>query len=224
MMRKIVLFLFFAMLIVGCKGKEESSKPAAAESAPKPNADGWYSLFDGKDFDGWKFNDQPGTFSIVDRTIKVNGKRSHLFYVGPVKNHNFKNFEFKADIMTKPGSNSGVYFHTKYQPEGWPDKGYEVQVNNSHSDWRRTGGLWGVKDIKEVPTKDNEWFTMYIKVEGKHIIVKLNGETVTDYVEPENVNYEGMPGRKIDSGTFALQGHDPGSTVFFKNIMVKPLP
>ncbi len=222
-MRKVILLLFFSMLIIACKGNKEKAEKAA-ESAPKPNADGWYSLFDGKDFDGWKFNDQPGTFSIVDGAIKVNGKRSHLFYVGPVMNHNFKNFEFKTDIMTKPGSNSGVYFHTQYQPEGWPDKGYEVQVNNSHTDWRRTGGLWGVKDVKEVPVKDDEWFTMYIKVEGKHIIVKLNGQTITDYVEPENVNYEGMPGRKISSGTFALQGHDPGSTVFYKNIMVKLLP
>ncbi len=223
-MRNFILLLFFALLFVSCKTKNENVEISADKAVAIPNADGWYTLFNGKNFDGWQFNDKPGTFSIVDGAIKVNGKRSHLFYVGPVENHNFKNFEFKADIMTKPGANSGVYFHTQYQPEGWPVKGYEVQVNNSHSDWRRTGGLWGVKDVKEVPTKDDEWFTMYIKVEGKHIIVKLNDQTITDYVEPENVNYEGMPGRKISSGTFALQGHDPNSTVFYKNIMVKPLP
>jgi len=103
-------------------------------------------------------------------------------------------------------------------------KGYEVQVNQSHSDWRRTGSLYAVADIDKTPVKDNEWYTEGIKVEGKHIVVTVNGEVVNDYTEPENVNYEGMPGRKIANGTFCLQGHDPKSIVYFKNIKVKPLP
>jgi hypothetical protein len=185
---------------------------------------GWISLFDGKTLDNWKFSDKEGTFSVKDGMIVVHGTRSHLFYVGPVADHNFKNFEFKADIMTEPGSNSGVYFHTEYQATGWPDKGYEVQVNNSHTDWKRTAGLYDVMDLKEVPTKDNEWFTMHIIVQEKHIIIKLNDKTVIDYTEPPDVNYKGHPGRKIASGTFCLQGHDPKSIVYFKNIQVKPLP
>ena len=90
-----------------------------------------------------------GTFSVKDGMIIVHGNRSHLFYAGPVEDHNFKNFEFKADIMTEPGSNSGVYFHTEYQATGWPDKGYEVQVNNSHTDWKRTAGypLHGITGV-----------------------------------------------------------------------------
>lgn len=185
---------------------------------------GWISLFDGKTLDNWKFSDKEGTFSVKDGMIVVHGNRSHLFYAGPVEDHNFRNFEFKADIMTEPGSNSGVYFHTEYQATGWPDKGYEVQVNNSHTDWKRTAGLYDVMDLKEVPTKDNEWFTMHIIVQDKHIIIKLNDKTVVDYTEPPDVNYKGHPGRKIASGTFCLQGHDPKSIVYFKNIQVKPLP
>lgn len=188
------------------------------------SGNGWISLFDGKSLDNWKFSDNEGTFSVRDGMIVVHGNRSHLFYVGPVNDHNFKNFEFKADIMTEPGSNSGVYFHTEYQATGWPDKGYEVQVNNSHTDWKRTAGLYDVMDLKEVPTKDNEWFTMHIIVQDKHIVVKLNDKTVVDYTEPPDVNYKGHPGRKIASGTFCLQGHDPKSIVYFKNIQVKPLP
>ena len=194
------------------------------QNASKEDFGNWISLFNGKNLDGWKFNDKPGTFSVVDGMIKVNGDRSHLFYDGPVENHDFTNFELKADIMTLPGSNSGIYFHTEYQAEGWPDKGYEVQVNNSHTDWKRTGGLYDVMDLREVPTKDNEWFNMHIIVIGKHIEIKLNGKTVVDFTEPANPDYKGHPGRKISNGTFCLQGHDPKSTVFYKNIMVKPLP
>ncbi len=187
-------------------------------------SNGWISLFDGKSLNGWKVGDNASTFSVDSGMIKVNGNTAHLFYDGPVNNHNFKNFEFKADVLTKPHANSGIYFHTQFQQGGWPEKGYEVQINNSHTDWRRTGSLYAIQDIKEVVVPDNVWFTEYIKVVGKRVIIKINDSVVVDYTEPENVQRPAdMKGRIISSGTFALQGHDPGSTVYFKNIMVKPL-
>ncbi len=184
----------------------------------------WVSLFDGQSLNGWKVGDHASTFSVKDGQIVVNGPTAHLFYVGDYNNHNFKNFEFKADVMTYPGSNSGIYFHTKYQEASWPDTGFEVQVNNSHTDWKRTGSLYDVVNIKEVYVKDMEWFTEYIKVEGKHVIIKLNDKTVVDYTEP--ADYKPAPGQTnhfLSSGTFALQGHDPNSEVHFKNILVKVL-
>jgi Domain of Unknown Function (DUF1080) len=191
----------------------------------KSGQDGWISLFDGKTLKNWKVGKNASTFSADSGMIIVNGPTAHLFYVGDVNQHNFKNFEFKAQVMTTPGSNSGIYFHTAYQEASWPEKGFEVQVNNSHSDWKRTGSLYDIQDIKEVYVKDYEWFTEYIKVEGKHVIVKINDKQVVDYTEPEGAKAtEGHSGRVISSGTFALQGHDPKSKVYFKDIMVKPLP
>ena len=189
----------------------------------KPNADGWFSLFDGKSLNGWKVGANASTFSVKDGAIVANGPVAHLFYDGDVKNHDFKNFEFKADVMTTPGSNSGLYFHTMYQDSSWPVKGYEVQVNNSHEDWRRTGSLYAIQDVKEVYVKDNEWYTESIIVKNKHITVKVNDKTVVEYDEPDNIKREaGMAQRILSSGTFAIQGHDPKSKVFFKNILVKP--
>jgi len=186
--------------------------------------DGWISLFDGKTLNNWRVGENASTFSVDSGAIVAHGDVAHLFYNGDVMNHNFKNFEFKAEVMTNKGSNSGIYFHTAYQERGWPKKGYEVQVNNSHTDWRRTGSLYGIDDVKEVYVKDREWYTEYIKVEGKRVIIKIKDKTVVDYTEPENVKREpGNEGRLISSGTFALQGHDPKSTVHFRNIFVKPL-
>jgi hypothetical protein len=185
----------------------------------------WLSLFDSHTLASWKTSGPASTFSIENGAIVANGNVSHLYYDGEIGAHNFKNFEFKADVMTTPGSNSGIYFHTAWQESGWPKKGYETQVNNSHTDWRRSGSLWGIDDVKEVFVKDNEWYTHYIKVEGRRIIVKLNDKIVVEYTEPENVQREkGSEGRVLSSGTFALQGHDPNSKVYFKNIMVRPLP
>lgn len=210
----IFLLSAFFILIFGCSNTHKLQ-----------NDKGWISLFDGKSFDGWKASEKPGTFSIEDGAIKVAGPRSHLYYIGPVMNHDFKNFEFKALVMTRPGSNSGIYFHTAYQESGFPDKGFEVQVNNSHTDWKRTGGLYDIKDTKEVYVKDDVWFTEYIKVVGKHVIVKVNDNVVTDWTQPDDfVPPKNHPERIISSGTFCLQGHDPKSVIFFKDIMVKPLP
>ncbi|WP_395261983.1 DUF1080 domain-containing protein [Halalkalibaculum sp. DA3122] len=182
---------------------------------------GWISLFDGHTLDGWKASENPETFSVKEGRIVVDGPRAHLFYQGPVNDHNFRDFEFKADVMTTEGSNSGIFFHTQYQEEGWPSKGYEAQINNSYDkDPRRTASLYGVDDIKETPFPDNEWFTMHITVEGNRIVIKVDGKTMVDYTEPENVD---RGENVLSSGTFALQGHDPGSLVYFKNIRVKPL-
>ncbi len=184
----------------------------------------WMKLFNGT-LDNWKVGDNATTFQTEDGMIVVNGPTAHLFYDGDYKNHDFKNFELKLDIMTTPGSNSGVYIHTKYQESSWPQVGYEIQVNNSHTDWRRTGSVYGIQDVKDVYVKDNEWFTMDITVQGKHVVVKINDKVINDYTEPENVQREkGDEQRMLSHGTFALQGHDPKSKVYYKNIMVKTLP
>lgn len=179
-------------------------------------ADEWISLFDGKSLKDWKVNENPATFTVADGAIVAHGDRSHLFYMGPVMDHNFKNFEFKVKVMTTLGSNSGIYIHTAFLAEGFPSKGYEIQVNNSHTDWRRTGSVYGVQDIKVPPAKDDVWFTVTIIVNKNRIVVKINDQTINDFTAGE--------GSKLSSGTFAFQGHDPGSKVFYKDIMVKPLP
>jgi hypothetical protein len=126
--------------------------------------------------------------------------------------------------MTHPKANSGIYFHTKYQEEGWPDKGFEAQVNATHGDWKKTGSLYNVKDLRDPGHKDDEWFTYEIIVKGKQITMKINGKTVNEFTVTDDYKPpQGMPGRVLGSGTFALQGHDPGSKVEYKNIKVKPL-
>ena len=184
---------------------------------------GWITMFDGKSFEGWKINEAPDSWSIKDGAIVANGPRSHLFYIGDEKP--FKNFEFEAEVLTKPGSNAGIYFHTKYQDKDWPKYGFEAQVNNSYTkDPIKTGSLYQVVTVKEAPAKDDEWFPYSIKVEGKHIVVKVDGKTVVDYTEPEGQKPGEQFTRVVDQGTFALQAHDPGSTVMFRNLRVRRLP
>ena len=193
-----------------------------AAVAEEKKDDGFTPLFNGKDLTGWKANENPDSFKVVDGCIVANAKpRSHLFYVGDEKP--FKDFELKADVMTMPNSNAGIYFHTKFQDTGWPKYGFECQVNNSYKDPQKTASLYGVVPITEAPAKDNEWFEMHITVKGKKVTIAVNGKTIVDYTEKDDAKAGKDFTRVLDQGTFALQGHDPGSTVKFKNIRAKRL-
>jgi hypothetical protein len=186
---------------------------------------GWQALFDGSTLNGWQANEAPETFSVANGELVVHGTRSHLFYVGPVANHDFRNFELEAEVMTRPQANSGIYFHTQFQPEGWPSKGYEVQINNSHSDPKRTAGLYGIKDNFTAPAKDDQWFKVDIRVAGKHVTTRVDGRIITDYIEPAHPDRPPeFKDRLLTHGTFAIQGHDPGSEVHYRNIRVRLLP
>ena len=223
-----------------------------AADTPQPE-EGFVSLFDGKSFDGWKIGENADVFTIKDGMIVMEGPATlqgpaHLFYVGDVSNHSFKNFHLKIDVMTFPAANSGIYFHTKYQENGWPGTGIECQVNNSHGDWRRTGSLWGITNISwgpEAPGSDNKepvkilpkpevkdkvWYTQEIIYKDGLVVVKLDGKKMLEYkVADPDVEHNLPTGRPwLPRGTFALQGHPPMpgqiSKACYKNIRVKVLP
>ncbi len=180
------------------------------------------SLFNGKNLDGWKANENVESWSVADGAIVCAGPRSHLFYTG--EGRPFKDFHFKAEVKTTPGSNAGIYFHTKYQDEGWPKYGFECQVNVTSSDPKKTSSLYGVVNVGNPPVKDNEWYTQEIIVKGKNVVLKVNGETMVDYTEEEGaVSSDPNFVRLLNEGTFALQAHDPDSKVYFRNLQVKPL-
>lgn len=214
----IVLIILITFLIVSC-GQQEKEKENE-----------WITLFNGKDLSGWEANENQGSFKVVDSMIVANGLRSHLFYVGDGKDSvNFKNFELSADVKTHHLANSGIYFHTAHQKEGWLEQGYEVQVNGTHKgagdykEVKKGGSLYGVRNLYKAFIPDSVWYNLNLRVEGKRIQIRLNDQLVVDYTEPANIS--GQPGKKgLSSGTFALQGHDLESTVFFKNIKVRILP
>lgn len=197
----------------------------AAGLAASARADeaGFESLFDGKSLSGWKANENVDSWKVVDGAIVCHGPRSHLFYVGPdaAKPADFTDFHLKAEVMTKPNSNAGIFFHTAFQSEGWPAQGYEMQVNNSFDkDPVRTGSIYNVVKNFTPPAKDDVWYTQEVIVQGKRVTVLVDGRVLFEFVEPDGVTGT----RKLSHGTFALQAHDPGSVVHFRNLRVKRLP
>ena len=173
---------------------------------PAPHSEGWVNLFDGKTLNGWKANEHPESWSVRDGAIVGDGDESHLYYML----HECGNCEFKAEVKINHGGNSGMYFRTRFEP-GFP-KGYEAQVNNTHKDWRRTGSLYAIKDVKEQLIPDDTWWTQDIIADGNHIVIKVNDKIVVDTTDD-----------KYQSGYIALQQHNKGSVVQYRNLMMRQL-
>ena len=221
-MNRTATWMLAALMALAPAMTDAEGKKDGQAKKQTPDADGWVKLFDGKSFKGWKRSENKDTWKVEEGMLVCNGPRSHLFYMADKKP--FVNFEFKADVMKLPGSNAGIYFHTRFQKPGWPKYGHEAQVNITHGDPKKTGSLYGVVNVSNPPAKDNEYWTQHIIVKGRHVVIKINDKIVVDYTEPEGKKaFDKSFERRLGSGTFALQGHDPKSKVYFKNIKVRRL-
>lgn len=205
-MKKLFVFLVLALLSVSAFSQTGE----------------WVELFNGENLDGWKVSENPGSFTVVDKVIKVDGPRGHAFYVGPVGNHDFRNFELIVEVKTMPKANSGIFIHTEFQETGWPTKGHEIQVNQSHGDWRKTGSVYSFKDVSETYVEDGEWYTEHVIVRGDQITVKVNGKIINEYDESKDRTGD-LGSKKLSSGTIALQAHDPESVIYYRSVKIKLL-
>lgn len=181
----------------------------AQDKAPMPGKDGWVSMFDGKTLNGWKPTERPENWSVVNGSIVGKGERSHLFWMA----EECVNCEFRAEVKLNKNGNSGMYFRAQFMT-GWPN-GYEAQVNNSHKDPKRTGSLYNIVNVFEQLVPDDTWWTQHIIAEDNHIVIKVNGKTVVDHVDEKRTHTKGY---------LALQQHDPGSVVEYRNLMFRKLP
>jgi hypothetical protein len=191
---------------------------ASASASVLYGDEGWIELFNGRTLDGWRPSENKASWKVAAGSLAADGPRSHLFYTGGVHNANFKNFELEVECLARHGCNSGVYFHTAYQETGFPIKGFEVQVDNTatgeggYIERKKTGSLYGLRNIYKQFIPDDQWFKINVLVRGKSVQVRLDGMLVVDYVEPTPpvIPQGAETQRFLDRGTFALQCHNDG--------------
>ncbi len=182
---------------------------AALAAVPGPCADeGWISMFNGTNLDGWKANENPDSWSAKDGAIVGDGEASHLFWM----KEECGNCEFKAQVKISDGGNSGMYFRTAFGP-GFP-KGYEAQVNSTHKDPVKSGSLYNFVKILDMLVPPDTWFTQRVVADGNHIQIFVNEKKVVDYIDEKNT---------YTKGYLALQQHNKGSVVMFKDLMFRPI-
>jgi hypothetical protein len=184
-------------------------------------------LFNGHSLDGWKAVGHRHSFRVEDGKIAAGGPPAHLFYTGSVANGNFKNFDLKAEVLTRPGACAGIYFHTQLQSHGPLKTGFKVQIDNGDTnrgdqrDIRKTGSLYGIRNTYKAFVKDDEWFRVRVEVRDKQVRVWLNDTLIVDYIEPDPpLDFIGA----LRHGAFALECCGGQPAVYFRNLIGKPLP
>ena len=82
-------------------------------------------------------------------------------------------------------------------------------------DPKRTGSLYNFKNITEQLIPDDRWWIQHIIADGNHIIIKVNDKVVVDFVDEKNT---------YTKGYLALQQHNAGSVVEYRNLMEQDMP
>jgi hypothetical protein len=192
----------------------------------------WKQLYNGKDLTGWQ-QVGPGNFVVEDGLLKTVGGMGMILYPA----EKFSNVVIRVVFKVKDNDcNSGVFIRIPEKPaDEWAavNTGYEVQIDNGTrhvgGDYHCTGVLYSLTKAMAHPQKKvGEWNTMEITLDGQRTIVSVNGEKVTDFTEgdpvpPKTRDFEPNRGPRPESGYMGLQNHDDLSTVYFKEVAVKPL-
>ncbi|MCA9440053.1 MAG: DUF1080 domain-containing protein [Candidatus Omnitrophica bacterium] len=180
-------------------------------------AEGFVSLFNEKNLNGWVANSDEANFGVHDDYISVDKKsggwlRSYYPY---------DDFVFRCQYQIKEGQNSGL--HIRAPLNGRNSRvGFEFQILGQPIDAKPeisgNGSIYDVKAPDEMRMKPyGEWNDVEIRCEGPHLRIVWNGAVVHDI---DYGDYERMEHRK-QSGYIGLQDHD--GSVKFRKIRIKPL-
>jgi hypothetical protein len=203
-----------------------SGSPGLAQSPP-----GWKPLFDGKGLDGWE-HVGPGRFVVEGGQLRTEGGMGLLWYSREKLGDCTIRVVYK---LGTPRSNSGLYIRIADRPaDPWyaVHHGFEVQIADGGSSARGTGSIYTFADARARPARPGEWNTLEVTLRGNRVSTAINGTPVADFdasgLKPEarEVAGEGDPARgpRPEVGYIGLQNHDKDSTVFFKEVSVRPLP
>jgi hypothetical protein len=186
-----------------------------------PSEAGWVPLFNGRDLTGWKTHPgQPGNWKVEHGILvgRAPDHASHLFS----SRGDFENFHFRVEAKVNDKGDSGQLFRCEYglnapQLGGLAPLGYEADIGST--DTSKTGSLVGASWPPVGPKEDlvapDTWFTQEVIAQGNHIVIKVNGKTTVDFVDPQF---------RYRRGHLALQAWALGTVVHFNKVEIKELP
>jgi hypothetical protein len=187
-------------------------------------------LFNGKDLDGWKVNGADPKRVASKWSVTPAGELAVKNGPGDlVSDKQFDNFVLQFECKTNGKAlNSGVFFRCI---PGQYQNGYEAQIQNAYKDNDRTkpadfgtGAIYRRVPARKVVSNDNEWFTMTVVADGKHVSTWVNGYQTVDWTDDRKEDENPRKGYRAAKGPLSIQGHDPTTDILFRNIRVAELP
>lgn len=190
---------------------------------------GFVSLFNGKNLDGWQGNKTDYYAENGDLVVNPKrGGRGNLF-----TEKEYGNFVFRFDFQLTPGANNGLGIRAPLEGDA-AYVGMELQIlDNTASiyanlhDYQYHGSVYGIIPAKRgFLNPAGDWNSQEVIVQGSKVKIILNGETILDGDLKEatkNGTLDGKnhPGLLRDKGYIGFLGH--GSELKFRNIRIKDL-
>ncbi len=188
--------------------------------------DGWISLFNGKDLDGWEQKNGLAKYEAKDGAIVgtsvPNSPNSFL-----CTKKNYSDFELEFEVKVDKELNSGVQIRSESKPDYQKGRvhGYQVEIavggfsGGIYDEARRGKFLNAEQPTAEIKAllKENEWNKYRVICRGNRIQAWVNGTQVTDLKDD-----------MTRSGFIGLQVHGVGNRtdpleVRWRNLRLKEL-
>lgn len=193
---------------------------ATSELQSRVDADGFSTLFNGKDLTGWKAHEKlRGKWMVNNGELVSKGVQGYLF----TTREDWRNFHLKLEALIESGGNSGVFFRCAYdlEPRGVvngekvhrPVGGYEAELFWAPPTvW--PGRIKGLAEAKEELAPPGRWLTLEVIAQGAGLTTRINGKTAVAVEDRQNLHR---------SGYIALQSFTSGTSVRFRSIRIKEL-
>ena len=170
------------------------------------------TLFNGKDFSGWRFSDagRAANWAVEGGTLVNHGRGADI-----ITTSQFEDFKLHLEFECGPKSNSGVYLRGRYEVQIETDSAEEPPSHH-------TGGVYGfLAPTPELPRKAGVWQSFDITLVGRTVTVVQNGQTVIDHKEIPGITGGALDSHEELPGPIYLQGSEAGR-VAFRNIVITP--
>jgi hypothetical protein len=186
-------------------------------------------LFTGKSLNGWKVNAADPKRMLSKFEVTKDGELSVKNGPGDlVTEKEFDNFVLQFECKTLGKAlNSGIFFRCI---PGQYQNGYEAQIQNAYLNDDRTkpadygtGAIYRRIAARKVVSNDDEWFTMTVVANGKHMATWVNGYQTVDWTDDRKENDNPRQGYRAAKGPLSIQGHDKTTDLLFKNIRIAEL-
>lgn len=207
----------------------------------KEPVEGFVSHFNGRDLTGWKglvenpfAREKMTHIELAEKQVAADKRMRDdwhvedglLAYVG----HGYDNictveqygdFEMLVDWRLDPSGkepDAGIYLRGTPQVQIWDIARVDVGAQVG------SGGLYNNQKNRSTPlvvadNKLGEWNSFYIRMQGEHVTVRLNGILVVDNVALENYWDRSKPIFPVEQ--IELQAH--GSKVYYRDIYIRRL-
>jgi len=210
--------------------------------------EGYAPIFDGESLKNWREAPKgaASAWTVKDGVIRGEGKEDRLAYLVYSGNEVLKDFELRFSYRMVTKGNSGVEIRARVDKTGKrPFEGYHADLGHVGIG----GGILGAWDFhfgedtrKELPcprgtrllidekgkatsekikdaltkaeVKKGDWNACRVVAKGNHFQFWINGKLASEF-------RDGLKGKQLTSGFLALQLHDKGMIVEFKELRLK---